>query len=504
MGMMITTSFLRKQEISNDRDWIPAYAGMTNGVGTTHNNNVIPAKAGISGRVTTKQGSVTSNPIDVLVAYTQRVEDYEGGLEQVKATIENEVAKMNQVLDNSGLSHRQIRLVAIEKVDYSQKDHVATDLNNFENTSADNYNNFDFSPMDEVHDLREKYQADLIHLVVKEARGLCGASGVYGLPQENWIKEQECQNSLDPDSCLILERQKEWKKQRSSSVSAVKCFSGYTFTHELGHNLALDHDRADNVWDEFSIERGIFTFRPYAFGYQNLDFSEICQVTIMSGGNDCIEAGIYGQLWLPYFSNPDLFFPKPDGQYASSPFKEDSPMGVPGDEYTIDPDGPVNASRAIDDVWDIVAGLLGDDSSPVVSSCNEGDIPSNVLSSSLNSQTEISASGGTRNMMISFSVPDNCSGVSVIASSSSSVVSTSVQRVREGEFQLSITANANNASCSTRRAEVTVELSGVSGVSPASTTVTQASNNEFCSHISELPANSTSLDLSGQKSIFIF
>ena len=168
-----------------------------------------------------------SEPVDVLIVYTQRVENYEGGPEQVRASIENEVAKMNQVLENSGLAHRQVRLAAIEKVDYSQRENMAVDLNNLENTSADNYNDFDFSPMDEVHELREKYQADLVHLVVEEARGLCGLSGVYGLPQENWIKDIECSGSSNPESCLVIERRKEWKKQRSSSVSAVQCFSGY-------------------------------------------------------------------------------------------------------------------------------------------------------------------------------------------------------------------------------------------------------------------------------------
>ena len=33
-------------------------------------------------------------------------------------------------------------------------------------------------------------------------------------------------------------------------------------------------------------------FRPYAFGYQNLEFSPTCQVTMMSTGKDCLEAGV--------------------------------------------------------------------------------------------------------------------------------------------------------------------------------------------------------------------
>lgn len=81
-------------------------------------------------------------------------------------------------------------------------------------------------------------------------------------------------------------------------------------------------------------------------------------------------------------------------------------MGVPGDEYTVDLNGPVNASKAIDDVWDIVASLSDADSEPpVFISCNEGDIPANALSG-LSAQTSIASGGGNRNIMLSFC----CSG----------------------------------------------------------------------------------------------
>ena len=45
-----------------------------------------------------------SNPIDILVFYEQRAEDHEGGPEE-----------LHQVLENSGLAHRRLRLAATER-----------------------------------------------------------------------------------------------------------------------------------------------------------------------------------------------------------------------------------------------------------------------------------------------------------------------------------------------------------------------------------------------------
>ena len=61
-----------------------------------------------------------------------------GELEQVKASIENEIAKMNQVLENSDLAHRQIKLVVMEKVDYVQDEvSMGVDWANLGQTSED-------------------------------------------------------------------------------------------------------------------------------------------------------------------------------------------------------------------------------------------------------------------------------------------------------------------------------------------------------------------------------
>ena len=170
---------------NNEQNWIPDQVRNDVPTGVTKKHHVasagtvisakkkeIPAKA----RASSKQAA--NNTIDVLVVYTQRVEDHEGGPAQVRAAIENEVADMNYVLENSGLSHRQIRLAHMEKMDYAQSgEGLQEDLQNLKLTSEDNeLLHGDYGALDEIYELREKHQADLVHLFVKEPIGVCGVA----------------------------------------------------------------------------------------------------------------------------------------------------------------------------------------------------------------------------------------------------------------------------------------------------------------------------------------
>ena len=71
-------------EGSHKQGWISASAGMTGGSGVTSNStgnskDWIPASAGMTNDATGTDQATDSNTIDVLVVYTQRVEDHEGG-----------------------------------------------------------------------------------------------------------------------------------------------------------------------------------------------------------------------------------------------------------------------------------------------------------------------------------------------------------------------------------------------------------------------------------------
>ena len=130
------------------------------------------------------------------------------------------------------------------------------------------------------------------------------------------------------------------------------CILGNAFTHELGHDFGVFHDRyVENGF--LSLTDPVlpwFPYRPYGFGYVNQNFSRSeCRVTVMAYQRQCDDEGYPRAVEELMFSNPDL-------QLGSEEVGYD-PAGVPGEEWTTDLDGPVNASRAIDDAWSIVANL---------------------------------------------------------------------------------------------------------------------------------------------------
>jgi hypothetical protein len=121
-----------------------------------------------------------------------------------------------------------------------------------------------------VPQLRRRYKADLVHLLIdaNEDDG-CGLGWFNPNPR--------------PDNAR-------W----STSVSDIECATGnYSFIHELGHNIGMAHDRA--VVPDASPEDS-------NFGYVVLD-REVRSV--MAYNNACAANDIYCQR-LPYFSTPRL------------------------------------------------------------------------------------------------------------------------------------------------------------------------------------------------------
>ena len=290
---------------------------------------------------------VLDQTVDVLVVYTPNAERSEGGREEIEATIEAEIEKTNQAFVNSGLSHRRIKLAGMEQVDYSEStEDIVVDLSYLyaKKGNSDDPEGI----LDEVHDSRARYAADLVHLIVEQPRGSCGVALTYNLDNER-SSARFCASELDVKFCM-QRRQRDIWRGRTFSATALPCTVTLTFTHELGHNLGLFHDRY-SYGNSLSLTDPVdFPNTPYGFGYVNQNFRRSeCSITIMAYGQQCDDEGYP---WVV----PELMFSNPDLQLGSEEVGYD-PAGVAGEEWTTDLDGPVNASRAIDDVWDVVANL---------------------------------------------------------------------------------------------------------------------------------------------------
>lgn len=149
--------------------------------------------------------------IDVLVAYTTEAKNDVGGTAQMEARIDLAIAASNRAYVNS-LIPFEIRLVHSYEVDYN------------ENTGAygDHLRALTFTDgmMDEIHELRDTYGADMVSLLVDDGRS-CGNA---------------------------------WTMRTNSTSFAGSAFSVVTwscavgnmsFAHELGHNMGACHAVGD-------------------------------------------------------------------------------------------------------------------------------------------------------------------------------------------------------------------------------------------------------------------
>ena len=144
--------------------------------------------------------AATDATIDVAVVYTPAARAGAGGGSTIEAVIDLMVAEANRAYAASGVAHR-VTLVERSEVTYTEAGDSQVDLRRLRNPSDGH--------MDEVHALRDRVGADLVHLIVSETEtDFCGRAGVQG----------------------------------PFGVTGQRC-GGRTFAHELGHNMGLWHDR---------------------------------------------------------------------------------------------------------------------------------------------------------------------------------------------------------------------------------------------------------------------
>ena len=207
-------------------------------------------------------GAATDAEIDVAVVYTRAARDAAGGVAAIEAEIDLMVAETNQAYTASGVHHR-VALVERSEVSYADTGDSELDLGRLRDPSDGH--------LDDLHTLRDRVGADLVHLIVGEAGDTCGRAyipGVFGL--------------------------------------TVQGCGGLAFAHELGHNMGLWHDRHQELHGA-----GRTLLAHPAYGYVNQRAFESGAppssrwFTIMGYPTQCDDAGLScGR--LSAFSSPRL------------------------------------------------------------------------------------------------------------------------------------------------------------------------------------------------------
>jgi len=213
-------------------------------------------------------GAGERGTIDILVLYTPQA----AARQDMQMLVAESMSQLNRA---SGM-HRgdrfgvTFRLAGLEEVDYVEGDDLSVDLNRVSGAEP--------GILEEVAALRERYRADLVHLIV-EGRGNDGSCGI------GWM--------VEPDAATTA--------AAGFSVSDHRCSAAnLSFAHEIGHNLGMNHDRY--VVDK--ADPGAINF-----GYVSI---EDRRRTLMAYGNACYDKGVDCPRVVTY-STPDAVLGKDRG-----------------------------------------------------------------------------------------------------------------------------------------------------------------------------------------------
>jgi hypothetical protein len=219
----------------------------------------------------------SSYVIDVMVVYTDDARARVGGTSQMQNLINLAVSETNIGYQRSGITS-PMRLVHSAEVNY---DEANMSTSTGWNTALSELTNRD-GKIDNVHDLRDSYGADLVVMIVNSTT-YCGIG---------WLMTPNYQ-----------------KDSVGFSLVSQNCATGYySFAHETGHNMGAHHDRA--------TAGSSTAMYSYSYGYQAPDFSFR---TIMA--YNCTSYCPRINNW----SNPDVLINgKPTGVVSTAPNSADN------------------------------------------------------------------------------------------------------------------------------------------------------------------------------------
>ena len=269
--------------------------------------------------------------IDVLVVYTRKARTEHGGTSAIRALVDLMAVGTNQAYAASGVRQR-INLAHVAEVDYDEsgRDPDQIILRGHLVTPSDGH-------LDNVHQLRNRYAADIVSLIIVPDDPDCGGTAYL-------ISKPEDAEFAFNVMCHI-----------DGARGAV------IFAHELGHNMGLGHDR----YEIESHPRGRRDWYydqslPYGFGYVNQRMfdpgapASARWWTIMAYGLQCwewAEENGYSDQWCRGSRLADVLlrFSNPNRQVNGDP------TGVPGGRRIKALDGPADARRWLNAKRRIVA-----------------------------------------------------------------------------------------------------------------------------------------------------
>jgi hypothetical protein len=245
--------------------------------------------------------------IDALVVYTGSARAAAGNTDPgitssgIEAEIYAAVTWTNLAYANSDVKQR-LRLVHMEKVTYSEVGKTPTQMLADLQSGA--------GGLSDVPNLRNQYSADVVVMIAASLTS-CGKANVM---------EEDVSQAFAPKAYCVV--------RRSCSVSEL------SFGHELGHLMGANHEWG---YDETpSVPPSVL----YKHGYiQQAPGSAPPWHTIMAIDENCVSEEATGPCGprLPYFSNPNVFYPP-----GSS-----TPTGVAGGPEPADNHRRLNDTAAV-------------------------------------------------------------------------------------------------------------------------------------------------------------